>query len=83
MSDEKLSDQIVDPETENKHCHSLSLLTTVSLINMADAAARREARRKRILENSENRLRIISGLPKVGEFSLDVNLRLCSIYHRL
>lgn len=37
---------------------------------MADAADRREARRKRILENSENRLRIISGLNKVGECSL-------------
>lgn len=34
---------------------------------MGDAADRREARRRRILENSENRLRIISGLTKVGE----------------
>lgn len=32
---------------------------------MADAVARREARRRRILENSENRLRIISGLTKL------------------
>lgn len=31
-------------------------------VNMADAAAaRREARRKRILENSHNRLQLISG----------------------
>ncbi|XP_034253835.1 uncharacterized protein LOC117652814 [Thrips palmi] len=34
---------------------------------MADAADRREARRRRILENSENRLRIISGLTKVDD----------------
>lgn len=36
---------------------------------MADIAARREARRRRILENSENRLQIISGLNKAGKFS--------------
>ena len=36
---------------------------------MADIAARREARRRRILENSENRLQIISGLNKTGKFS--------------
>ncbi|XP_026290837.1 guided entry of tail-anchored proteins factor CAMLG [Frankliniella occidentalis] len=34
---------------------------------MAEAAARREARRRRILENSENRLRVISGLSKADD----------------
>lgn len=34
---------------------------------MADAAARREARRRRILENSHNRLQLISG--KIDEES--------------
>lgn len=34
---------------------------------MADAAARREARRRRILENSQNRLKLISG--KTGDDS--------------
>lgn len=35
---------------------------------MADAAARREARRKRILENSHNRLQLISGKSSDEDF---------------
>ncbi|KAK3910948.1 Calcium signal-modulating cyclophilin ligand [Frankliniella fusca] len=48
---------------------------------MSEAAARREARRKRILENSESRLRVISGLNKtdnVEVFSEDTFDEGCS-----
>lgn len=41
---------------------------------MADAAARREARIKKILENSESRLKKITGVEQKPDISIEGNL---------